>query len=140
MIETYVWLPGSMGSSNFFLLLLFKLMIVACYFCCKYLDYKTISGIVLLESVSSAEAASWSGGGGQQRRRRRRGRQRSRTPAAAAAAQPPANAQSKYESVPDFYVIKKKINKTTKRFTDPRIISKLIFCKYNVINCSFYCF
>lgn len=75
-----------------------------CFFCCcKYLDYKTISGIVLLESVSSAEAASWSGGGGQQRRRRRRGRQRSRTPAAAAAAaaQPPANAQSKYEGVPE---------------------------------------
>lgn len=54
------------------------------------MDCKKKSRGLLLESVSSAEAVSWSGGG-QQRRRKRRGRQRSRTPAA----QPPANAQSK---------------------------------------------
>lgn len=44
---------------------------------------------VVLESVSSAEAVSWSGGG--QRRRRRRGRQRSRTPSSNA----PVNATGK---------------------------------------------
>lgn len=41
---------------------------------------RNILGVCLVESVSSAEAISWSGGGVPQRSRRRRPRQRSLTP------------------------------------------------------------
>lgn len=63
---------------------------LACLFCCKYVIVRKPG--VVLESVSSAEAVSWSGGGQRRHtRRRRRGRQRSRTPSVNA----PGNVASK---------------------------------------------